>query len=239
MSKEYYIASCVFTSQYPKLSFKIQRYLKEKLNIPSVRCCIPKYKLQEFTGKMPGDYRQEWSGLPDCADFQPGDTVYSVCHNCLNIIEETKPDVKIASLWELILRDDSFVYPDYSHREVIIQDCWRSKERIYEQRAVRKLAQRLNLVVIELANNYDKTNFCGNSLYRPQPIRNPKLAPLHYVANAKGKFLQHSFEEQKAIMKEYCQQFNDTTVVCYCHYCLEGLLLGGAQGQHIAELLFE
>lgn len=27
-------------------------------------------------------------------------------------------------------------------------------------------------------------------------------------------------------------------VVCYCHYCLEGLLTGGINGKHIAELLF-
>ena len=27
-------------------------------------------------------------------------------------------------------------------------------------------------------------------------------------------------------------------VVCYCHYCLEGLLAGGADAMHIAQLLF-
>ena len=25
---------------------------------------------------------------------------------------------------------------------------------------------------------------------------------------------------------------------CYCHYCLEGLLEGGADGRHLAHLLF-
>lgn len=29
-----------------------------------------------------------------------------------------------------------------------------------------------------------------------------------------------------------------TKVVWYCHYCLEELLLGGANGKYIAELLF-
>lgn len=28
------------------------------------------------------------------------------------------------------------------------------------------------------------------------------------------------------------------TVVCYCHYCLEGLIMGGKNGKHMAELLF-
>lgn len=238
MGKEYFIASCVFTSQYPKLSSKIQQYIKERYDIPIVRCCLPNYKLKEFTEKMPEDYRLNWSSLPDCAEFKPGDTVYSVCHNCLNIIEETKPGVKVASVWELILADESFIYPDYCHVKATIQDCWRSNERISEQKAVRQLLQKMNIDIVELPNNYDKTDFCGASLYRPQPLRNPKIAPHHYVEKAQGKFLPHTAEEQKKIMEEYCKQFSTQLIVCYCHYCLEGLLLGGVNGKHIAELLF-
>ena len=43
--------------------------------------------------------------------------------------------------------------------------------------------------------------FCGNSLYRPQPPRNPKLAPKHYVDGAAGKFILRSKEEQEQLMK--------------------------------------
>ena len=238
MGREYYIASCVFTSGYPELSRKLQNYIKERYDIPIVRCCVPKYKIKEFTEKMPEDYQSEWASLPDSADFQPGDTVYSVCHNCLNITEETKPGVRAASLWELILEDESFPYPDYRGMKVTVQDCWRSKERLSEQKAVRSLLQKMNISVVELEDNYDRTDFCGNSLYRPQPPRNPLIAPRHYVENAKGKFLPHTPKEQKALMEEYCGRFHTETVVCYCHYCLEGLLLGGMDGRHIAELLF-
>lgn len=82
MSKSYYIASCVFTSKYPNLSKVIQQYILDRYEIQIVRCCVPEYKLQVFTDKMPTDYREKWANIPDCADFQPGDTVYSLCHNC-------------------------------------------------------------------------------------------------------------------------------------------------------------
>lgn len=235
---EYYIASCVFTSKYPQLSQKIQQYIKERYGMPIVRCCTPNYKLVEFTEKMPEDYRQAWSYIPPCADFQPGDTVYSLCHNCSNIIEETHPGVRAVSIWELILKDDRFRFPDLAHIGATVQDCWRAKDRRDEQEAVREIMRKMNIDIVELPDNFEKTDFCGNSLYRPQPSRNPKVAPRHYVENAKGKFLPHTPEEQKAIMEDYCRRFDTQTVVCYCHYCLEGLLLGGVKGVHIAQLLF-
>ncbi len=99
MSQSYYIASCVFTSKYPALSKVIQQYIRDSYGMQIVRCCVPKYSLQHFTEQMPEDYREQWGSIPDCADFQPGDTVYSLCHNCSAILEESKPGVNISSIW--------------------------------------------------------------------------------------------------------------------------------------------
>lgn len=239
MGKQYYIASCNFTAHFPKTSLKVQEYVRERWGYPVVRCCVPRYKLKEFEGKMPeGKYRDAWCDLKDCADFQPGDLVFSPCHNCNNIIEESRPGVSSSSLLELIDADDSFPFPDYSGMKVTIQDCWRSKDRRSEQDAARSLLSKMHIDYIEAAENHEKTEFCGNSLLRPQPARNPKLAPKHYVDGAKGKFIPHTPEEQKAIMEEYCSQFQTKTVVCYCHYCYEGLVNGGVDARHIATLLF-
>ena len=238
MGNEYYIASCVFSTQFPELSYKIQDYISKRFNMSIVRCCIPKYKVREFEEKMKIEYRAKWSELPDSAIFKDADTVYSLCHNCSNIIEETKNNVKVISLWELILSDSDFIYPDYGGIKVTIQDCWRAKERFSEQNAVRSLLRNMNIDFVEVDENLSDANFCGVSLYRPQPIRNPQLAPVHYEKNAVGKFLPHTLEEQKAIMMDYCKQFSTEIVVCYCHYCLEGLQMGGKKGKHIAELLF-
>ena len=235
----YYIASCVFTSQFPALSAKIQDYVRERFDLTVVRCCVPKYKLQDFEERMPeGEFRERWKELPDSAAFTADDKVYSLCHNCNNIIEEMHPGVKVHSLWELLDRDDTFPFPDYQGLTVTVQDCWRSRDRADEQKAVRSLLRKMNVSYVEAANHHEDTDFCGVSLLRPQPPRNPKLAPKHYVDGAEGKFLPHTEEEQKQIMEEYCRQYTTDKVVCYCHYCLEGLRMGDANAMHIAEMMF-
>lgn len=93
-------------------------------------------------------------------------------------------------------------------------------------------------VTVELEDNYSNTRFCGNSLYQEQPARNPILAPKHYKENIEGLFVPHTEDEQRKIMTDYCKVYQTETVVCYCHYCLEGLKMGNVNGIHIAELLF-
>ena len=56
--------------------------------------------------------------------------------------------------------------------------------------------------------------------------------------NANGYFDSEDSEEQKRLMTEYAARFDGCEVVDYCHYCHEGLLLGGVNAHHLAELLF-
>ena len=235
---DYYIASCIFTERHPELSLKVQQYIKEHFDMPVVRCCTPSYKIEEFEGRMSACAVDSWKALLPNAELKAGDAVYSVCHNCSNIIEALYPDVKVMSLWELILQDESFVYPDLGGISVTLQDCWRSHWRAEEQNAVREILRRMNCHVVEMPENRENTQFCGTSLHRKQPERNPKLAPKVYVDKATGKFIPVSEEKQKEIMKEYCSQIVTEEVICYCHYCLEGLLAGGADAKHLAQLLF-
>lgn len=238
MSK-YYIASCMFTAKLPTISLKIQDYINTKPDIKLVRCCIPNYKVNFNTNRISNSIVQNaWMQLPVSATFQPNDTVISVCHNCTNIVDEWR-GAKVLSLWEMIDQDPSFSFPNYNGLEVTVQDCWRTRERREEQDAVRGLLRKMNIRYVEARKNHEETDFCGSTLYREQPEKNSKLAPKHYVEEAAGKFITHSTEDQIKIMKTYCGQYRTNTVVCYCHYCLEGLLQGNIDGRHIAELLFQ
>lgn len=96
----------------------------------------------------------------------------------------------------------------------------------------------MNINIVELENNYEKTNFCGDSLYKSAPPRNLKLAPNRFVKNANGKFIPHSIKEREELMKKYCSKITTEKVIAYCHYCVSGLKLGKKQGIHLAELLF-
>ena len=139
----YYIASCVFTSKFPILSARVQDYITSRWQMPIVRCCVPRYRIKDFEAQMPeGPLRDRWASLPDSGDFSPGSVTYSLCHNCINIVEELHAETKNKSLWELILSDDTFPYPTaYRGREVTVQDCWRSRHRSEEQAAVREIAE--------------------------------------------------------------------------------------------------
>lgn len=233
-----FVAACVFTSKYPELSLRIQTYLKERYSMPIIRCCVPKYELKKFEDAMPDWYRPQWSNLPDFRTFTPKHTMVYLCHNCRNIFLEQLPEVPTKSLWELVLEDNSFPFPDYHGETIAVQDCWRSYDNRAEQDAVRTLLQKMNINIVELPENHEKTNFCGHSLYQPAPVRNLKLAPKRYVENAADKFLPHTDEEKRQLMEDYCQTIPTDKVIAYCHYCIDGLKLGGKNAVHLAELLF-
>ncbi|MBP5289607.1 MAG: hypothetical protein J6Z79_07045 [Clostridia bacterium] len=236
---KYYIASCVFTAQFPALSERICAFVRDRYGLSVVRCCTPRYKVREFEEKMPaGSARDRWRALPESADFQAGDEIVSLCHNCNNVIEESCPGTRVRSLWELLDEDGTLEFPDHGGETVTVQDCWRSRDREREQRAVRSLLKNMGFEYRETVPSFAETDFCGVSLYRPQPPRNPALAPRHYADGAAGLFQPHTPEEQRALMEAYCRRYTTHKVVCYCHYCLEGLLLGGVEGIHLAHLLF-
>ncbi|MBQ7479746.1 MAG: hypothetical protein IJT01_12770 [Selenomonadaceae bacterium] len=239
MGERFFVAGCVFTEEEPELSRKVQRYVREKFSLPVIRCCVNKYKVAEFEQRMPEWYREEWKDVKHFENFPTGSVMVSICHNCSAIFEEQHPDIKRQSIWELILEDDDFPYPDYHGEKMAVQDCWRSKENRAEQDAVRELMRRMNIEIVELAENHGETKFCGYSLYQPQPPRNPKLAPKRFSEGAKGLFKEHTEEEKKLLMEEYCRRIPTEKAVAYCHYCIRGLKLGDKQGLHLARLLFE
>lgn len=233
-----YVASCVFTKNYPELSMRIQKYLKERFNMQIIRCCVPNYKIKEFEDSMPDWMRPQWKNIPSYKEFSKENTMVYVCHNCSAIFQETQPQVKLLSLWELILADAEFPFPNYHHEKMTVQDCWRSYDNRKEQEAVRSLLMKMNIDAVELEDNFEKTQFCGISLYQPSPKRNLILAPERFVKNAEGKFIPHSDEDILKLMQEYCRKIKTEKVVAYCHYCVKGLELGGKDAKHIAELLF-
>lgn len=235
----YYVASCLFSARFPKASMEILEYIRSRPEIRPIRCCIPRFRVEPNTLRIQeGCAREAWTSMEPWEEFKPGDIIYSVCHNCTNISEEMVPGVQGLSLWELIDADPDFQFPDYSGLTVTVQDCWRTREKSAEQAAVRSVLAKCGIRFLEARDHHGETEFCGSTLYRPQPKKNAFYAPKHYVEQAAGKFLPHSEEEQIAIMREYCSQFTTPMVVCYCHYCLEGLLQGGVDARHLAHLIF-
>lgn len=74
---KYYIASCMFTSRFPQLSWKIQNYIAERGDIEIIRCCTPSWKVKFYEEKMPeGELRDAWKALPHTKNFSPEDEIW-------------------------------------------------------------------------------------------------------------------------------------------------------------------
>ena len=135
-----YIASCVFTRDYPELSLRIQDYLKERFGMEIIRCCAEKYKVRQFEEVMAPSVCEQWKATPHYIPFEPNTTMISICHNCTAVFQESHPDINVLSLWEFILQHDAdFHYPDYGCERMTIQDCWRQYDNQAEQAALREL----------------------------------------------------------------------------------------------------
>ena len=129
MNEKFFVASCVFTEEYPELSRKVQKYISEK-NLPVIRCCVANYKVEEFENRMPENYRDEWRSIEHYRKFPSGSTMVSICHNCSAIFEERHPEINLQSIWELILEDENFNYSNYHGEKITVQYCWRQKENL-------------------------------------------------------------------------------------------------------------
>ena len=82
MEQKFFVAGCVFTEDNPALSRRVQAYVRERFNLPIIRCCVDKYKVAEFEQRMPDDYRDEWRAIKHFENFPAGSTMVSICHNC-------------------------------------------------------------------------------------------------------------------------------------------------------------
>ena len=70
-----------------------------------------------------------------------------------------------------------------------------------------EIFRRMNFEIVELEENFQRTKFCGYSLYQPQHARNAKLAPKRFVENAKGLFQERTQQEKEILMREHCKKF--------------------------------
>lgn len=210
----YYYPSCKFTAFSPKTSDQVSNYLARRFGMTIQDCCRPAHLL-----------------------MTEQDTAVCVCNTCAAICsEDSRAQVK--SLWEILQNDDEFPFPDFHHEPMTLQDCWRCYDRRAEQDAVRSILKRMNVDIVELDENYEKTRFCGTSLHQPLVQANADFAPKRFIEEAHGMFLPKTEEEQKALMKEHCRNIKTDKVVCYCVPCTKGICTGGKQGLHLLDLMF-
>lgn len=210
----YYFPSCKVTAQFKDASKRTKEYVEQQIGVSPIGCCRPNHT------KLTSD-----------------DTALVVCNNCAAIIEENT-EAEIIFLWQMIDQDSDFPFPDYHGEEMTIQDCWIAFEKRHVQNAVRSLLRKMNIKVVELENNYEKTTFCGVNLLSPCTESNAKLAHKRYVEQFPHMFTPMEHDEQVAHFRKHCEQITTQKTVCYCKFCTDAINKGGRESLHILELLF-
>ena len=212
----FYLPSCNFKAAHPDVSLKIQAYLRNKPDTEICGCC----RVSQ-------------------SKFHEGDTVLTNCVSCAIITDEVSPQANEMSLYEYLLQDPLFPWPDHHGEQITVQDCYRATHKPQVQRAVRECLRRMNMVPVEIEENYEKSRFDGPFRYTKIPSGNLKIAPV-YFNKLNDEFIEIlPPEEQEKIMKEWVSQYQTDRVVVYCNNCLKGVKLGGADGLHLLDLMSE
>lgn len=211
-----YYPSCNFTKSSPEGSKRIKDFLKERYGMKISGCCRPGHK-----------------SLTD------EDTAVTICQSCSAIIRENVPESKEISLWEILDKDKDFPWPDFKGEKITIQDCWRARDKKSLHDAVRSIMKKMNIEIVELEENYEKSEFCGVFRYNPMREGNVKIAPKYFIDEMEGKLEFHTEEEQQKLMEEHSKLYTTERIVCYCNSCLRGVTQGGANGVHLIDLIMQ
>ncbi len=209
----YYLPSCKVKANMSEASRKMQDYLSSH-GVQVLGCCRVSQDI-----------------------FKDGDTVITNCTSCAVITDENCGGADELSLYEYLLLDRDFAWPDYHGEEITVQDCYRAVHKPEVQKAVRECLKRMNIIPVELEENFKKTRFDGAFHYTEISAANLKAAPKYFTEMQNEYIEVKTADEIREIMKEHVKQISTSRVTCYCNSCRAGLKAGGADTVHMIELL--
>lgn len=211
----HYLPGCDVRKNHPEAINKLQRYMEQNGAMIDTCCRVENTFLNEQ------------------------DMIVNNCTLCQIVLNETHKDNECLSLYEYILKDSSFNWVDHQGESITIQDCWRTRDDLALQKAVRKCLTKMNFNIVEMKENYDKTKYCGVWLYNPPFKDCLKIAPITFNNIEKNYTHLLSEEKQLDLMQEWVKQYTTNTTVVYCNGCEKGIKMGGRNVKHIVDLLAE
>ena len=155
-----------------------------------------------------------------CCRHQPGlpsvTEVINTCAGCDRRYRELCEGVTTVSLWEVLSESERFRFPDYGGVTMAVHDACptRTEERVHA--AVRRLLERMNIVVAEPEATRTHAVCCGDSFFGQLP-------------DARVKELM--------ALRAGAMPVED--VVVYCISCVKAMSLGGRRPRYLVDLLFD
>ncbi|MFH2041782.1 MAG: heterodisulfide reductase-related iron-sulfur binding cluster, partial [Acidobacteriota bacterium] len=141
--------------------------------------------------------------------------VINICPGCDRRYRENYDNPSTISLWELLAENETFPFPDYhSQKMTVIDACpTRDQDRVHD--AVRALAERMNISLIEPTRTKRKSTCCGDTFFGVLPAE-------QVIDQMKAKAAEMSVDQ----------------VLVYCVSCSKSMFIGGKRPRYLVDLLF-
>lgn len=146
--------------------------------------------------------------IPDDVD------VINVCPGCDKRYRENYSRPAMISLWELLAKSEKFKFPDYGGRKMTIIDACPTRDQDRIHIAVRKLAEKMNISVVEPEKTRKNGTCCGDTFYGKIPA-----------------------EKVKDQMKAKAASMPLDDVIVYCTSCSKSMFIGNKRPGYLVDLL--
>jgi Fe-S oxidoreductase len=172
-------------------------------------------KLHHFLNASYGPLDQLDTCCRHTPPIPPDTTVINICPGCDRRYRENYEDPRTISLWELLMESDTFPFPDYRSMAMTIIDACptRDQKRVHE--AVRAVAQRMNIKIVEPEETGTKSTCCGDTFFGKLPS-----------------------EEVIVQMKAKAAGMPVDDILVYCVSCSKSMFIGGKKPRYLVDLIF-
>lgn len=173
-------------------------------------------RLHELLAENIGPVEMSLTCCKHIPPLAPGTQVINICPGCDRRYRENYEHSWTVSLWEVLAGNAFLPFPDYGGRKMNIIDACPTRDQTRVHDAIRTVAKRMNITIVEPKNTRTKSTCCGDSLY--------------------GSIPTEKVVEQ---MKKKASQMPAEEVLVYCVSCAKAMFIGGKRPRYMIDLLFD
>lgn len=185
-------------------------------------CALVLYK-PRFVDRLLAYLRSDYGDvdlLLTCCRHTPaaaiGRCVINVCPGCDRRYRENYAAPSTISLWEILAESDGVAFPDYGGRQMTILDACPTRDQPRVHNAIRGMAERMNIALVEPEKTRANSTCCGDVFYGELPAK-----------------------EVLSQMRAKAAQMPLDNVIVYCVSCAKSMFNGGISPRYILDLLFD
>ncbi len=144
-----------------------------------------------------------------------GRCVINVCPGCDRRYRENYANPSTVSLWEVLAESDEFPFPNYDGKQMTIIDACPTRDQPRIHNAVRELAKKMNIIIVEPERTRKDSTCCGDIFYGSLPV-----------------------DEVLSQMKAKAATMPVNDVIVYCVSCAKAMFNGRRSPRYLVDLLF-